>query len=462
MTIWTPDLTEFSGPRYKRIATAIGDAVHKGTLAAGDRLPTHRDLAYNLNVTVGTVTRAYKEAERRGLLDGEVGRGTFIKQLETPESKFVITETDKPGIIDLGLNFPPPGNRGEAFRSTLEQLAIEPNLATLLDYHAAAGIDRHRAAGAKLMGSLGYSPNPEEILVTNGAQHGMAVALMSLCKAGDTVLTEALTYPVTKILASQLSLKLHGIAMDKDGMIPESLEAACQSTGARVLYFMPSYHNPTGAYMPEERRRQIAEIGVRYGLTIIDDDVFGHMSDTPAPPMSAIAPDICCHLISTKTLAPGLRIGFLRVPRKLIPLFETSIRTTGWMGSPILGEIATRWINDGTAAKIYQWHRKETKKRRQIANDILGPHGLKASEKGAYHVWFPLPDPWHQEEFIAEARRRGVGLIGGDTFAVGRNRAPHAIRICLGCTHDRDDVEEGLTILADILTASPSANLAVV
>ncbi|MCW9034462.1 MAG: PLP-dependent aminotransferase family protein [Rhodospirillales bacterium] len=462
MTIWTPDLNEFSGPRYKRIASAIGEAVLQGTLSPGDRLPTHRDLAYNLQVTVGTVTRAYKEAERRGLLDGEVGRGTFVKQLETPESKFVISDINKSGVIDLGLNFPPPGNRGEAFRATLEQLAIEPNLPALLDYHAAAGIDRHRAAGAKFMSGSGYMPDPREILVTNGAQHGMAVALMSLCKAGDTVLTEELTYPVTKVLASQLGIKLHGIAMDGDGMVPQSLEAACQSTGAKVLYFNPSYHNPTGTYMPEARRREIAEIGVRYGLIIIDDDVFGMMNETPALPMSAIAPDNCCYLTSTKILAPGLRIGFLRVPSKLLPLFETSIRTTGWMASPIQAEIATRWINDGTANKITEWHRVETIKRRRLANQVLGPHGLKVSEKGAYHIWFHLPEPWHQEKFMVEAKSRGVNLIGADTFAIGRNRAPHAIRICLGCTHERDDVETGLNILADILSNTILANVAVV
>jgi len=462
MTIWIPDLSAQAGPRYKRIASAIGDAVRDGELLPGDRLPTHRDLSYELGVTVGTVTRAYKEAERRGLLEGEVGRGTFVKRSDTPESFFVINETEKSNSIDLGLNFPPEGNRGELFRSTLEQLALEPNLSTLLDYHAAAGMERHREAGAEMMRIGSYRPDPSEVLVTNGAQHGMAVSLMSLCNAGDTVLTEELTYPVTKVLATQLGIKLHGIEMDDDGLLPEAFEEACKATGAKVLYFMPSFHNPTGAYMPVDRREKIADIARLYGLTIIDDNIFGPMHENPAPPLSAIAPDIACYLSSTKLLAPGLRIGFLRVPRKLVGSLETSIRATGWMASPILAEITTRWIRDGTTRSILDWHREESTKRRELANQLLGRHGLSAPKRGAYHVWLTLPDPWSQEDFIAEARRRGVILIGSDTFAIGRNRTPHAIRICLGCPNGWHEIERGLKILADILDGSPEINLSVV
>jgi len=462
MTMWIPDLSGRDGPRYLAIAEAITEAIATGALAPEEKLPTHRELAYQLGVTVGTVTRAYKEAERQGHLVGEVGRGTFVKGANAPEEKFVIKHRRETGLIDMSLNFPPDGTRAQAFAETIKNLSRSNTLATLLDYHPASGMPHHRLAGAEWMSSQHWRADPEDVLVTNGGQHSISSSLLALTKAGDTLLCEEFTYPVTKVAAQELGLKLHGLPMDRHGLIPDALESACRSTGAKVLYCMPSFHNPTGIYMPEQRRREIAEAVVRNGLTVIDDDVFGHLHSDPAPPLASFAPDNACYVVSTKNLAPGLRIGFLRVPKHLFASVETAIRTTCWMAPPFMAEVIARWIEDGTADRLMQEQRSEAHARQTLAERHLQRHGYTAPEHGPYHLWLPLPQAWREDRFLALARERGVALIGSDTFATPRTPLANAVRICLGCTHDRERVSQGLEIIARILDEPPRDGLTVV
>jgi len=462
MTIWIPDISQADGPRYLAIAQAIAAAIETGELAPEEKLPTHRELAYQLGVTVGTITRAYKEAERQGHLIGEVGRGTFVRSVKTAENQFAVKHRRQTGLIDMSLNFPPDVGRTAAFAETLKNLSRSNILHTLLDYHPAAGMAHHRLAGAEWMSSRHWKADPEEVLVTNGGQHSIATVLLALTKPGDTLLCEEFTYPVTKVAAQELGLKLHGLAMDDQGLIPKALDTACRADGARVLYCMPSFHNPSGIYMPEERRRQIAEVAKKHDLLVIDDDVFGNLHPDPAPPLSAFIPDNACYVVSAKHLAPGLRIGFLRVPSRIFAAVETAIRTTCWMAPPFMAEVMTRWIEDGTASKLVSEQCKEAARRQQMAEKHLARHGYHAPERGPYHLWLPLPAPWREDRFVALARERGVALIGSDTFAAPRRQPAHAVRICLGCTHDRDRVEKGLEIIAQILDEPPRDSLAVV
>jgi len=462
MTIWIPDISERSGPRYLAISDAIGDAIEAGELSPQEKLPTHRELAYQLGVTVGTITRAYKEAERQGHLVGEVGRGTFVRGGNLPENQFAVIHRQETGVIDMSLNFPPDCGRTAQFAQTLKNLSRSNTLHSLLDYHPAAGTTHHRQAGAEWMSTGDWKADPEEVLVTTGGQHAISSALMALTKPGDTLLCEEFTYPVTKVLAQELGLKLHGLAMDDKGLLPEALASACQTDSAKVLYCMPSFHNPTGIYMPEERRQEICDVAVRYGLTIIDDDVFGHLHPAPAPPLASMIPDNACYVVSTKNLAPGLRIGFLRVPKHILAAAETAIRTTCWMAPPFMAEVVTRWIEDGTADQLIKEQYTEANYRQKIAEAHLGRHGYRAPNHGAYHFWLPLPEPWREDRFLALARERGVALIGSDTFAAPRTPLAHAVRVCLGCTHDRSRVDQGLEIISQILDEPPRDSLTVV
>src|SRR5215212_10617678 len=158
MTMWSPDLNLYKGPRYLAIVSAIGEAVERGHLKTGDKLPTHRDLADALGVTTGTITRAYSEAAKRGLLVGETGRGTFVKANLFQDAFPSVTEHEE--LIDLSLNMPPISvgdSLGKALADTLLRLAGSPGLSALLTYQPATGLKRHRAAGAAWVGRSGLA-----------------------------------------------------------------------------------------------------------------------------------------------------------------------------------------------------------------------------------------------------------------------------------------------------------------
>src|SRR3954454_16465105 len=223
VTNWTPQIDTRSGPIYEAIAEDLGKSVAIGQLRPGERLPTHRDLAHRLGVTIGTVTRAYAEAERRGIVEATVGRGTFVRDVPSTAAPREAAS----GIVDLRSNYPALAASAAALSEALSAMAHDPSLATLLRYQDHAGLPRHRTAGAQFMSRAGFALPPERVLVTAGGQHAMLTALLTLTQPGDLVLTEELTYHGFKALAQRLRLRLHGVALDDEGLIPEAFETAC-------------------------------------------------------------------------------------------------------------------------------------------------------------------------------------------------------------------------------------------
>jgi DNA-binding transcriptional MocR family regulator len=220
--MWVPDVTSRPGPLYQAIVEALAEQTSRGLLAAGERLPTHRELADRLGVTVGTVTRAYAEAARRGLVTGEVGRGTFARgraAVETPTADRDATH------VDLSVNHPPISGEldpGPMLARTMSQLAQSRDLTSLLGYAPDGGSEAHRAAGAEWIRRSGLPATADQVLVTSGSQHGLTAVLATLLRPGDLVLTESLTYAGMKALAELLHVRLQGLPMDADGLRPDA------------------------------------------------------------------------------------------------------------------------------------------------------------------------------------------------------------------------------------------------
>lgn len=461
MTIWSPDLRAASGPRYLAIAQALAGDIGAGALKPGDRLPTHRDLAYRLGVTVGTVSRGYAEAGRRGLIVGEVGRGTFVRRPASAARALALTGALEPGLIDLTPNRPVLGPQGEALAATLRDICGRADLDEMIGYHPDAGMAAHRATGAAWIGRQVAAAEPERLVVTVGAQHAIAVTLAALTNPGDVVLVEALTWPGVKALASLLHLELEALPMDRDGLEPEAFEAACRARGARVLYCMPTLQNPTTVTQPAERRAAIVEIARRHDVAIVEDDVYGFLPDGAPPPLADLAPERTYYLSGvSKSLAPGLRVGYVLAPAGKTALVAAGVRATTFMTPPLTAEVVATWIADGTAERLVAWQRDEARARQAIAKARLA--GIPYKGGGAcFHIWLELPSPWRADDFVAQAREGGVAVAPADLFAAGRAPAPHAVRIALGAAPDRAALEQALGTLADILRAPPAPRLAV-
>jgi DNA-binding transcriptional MocR family regulator len=457
--MWGPQIEKLTGPRYIAIAEALASDVRTGVLNPGDRLPTHRDLAFRLNVTVGTVSRAYAEAERRGLIGGEVGRGTFVRPDARRRKAAAVADIEAPlnlpQIIDLSVNIPTPMTSDAVLAETLTEIAGRPGIARLMDYHPHAGMAAHRAAGAQWLSECGFPIEPNRVIVTAGGQHAMTAALGAITEPGDVVLTESLTYPGVKRLADFLRVRIHGVAMDDDGVDPDAFETACRTLNPKVFYCVANLQNPTAMVVPAERRGALAEIARRHGVKIVEDDVYGFLlgDDTP-PALCSFAPELGHYFTSlSKSMAPGLRVGYLALPAGSRDDFTQVVRSTTWMATPLTAEIGAGWIRDGIGRALAEGHRSEAIERQKLARRILAGHDLSA-EMRAYHLWMRLPEPWSAEAFALELRMRGVAVTPAGAFATTRN-APAAIRICLCEPPERATLQRGLEIVAATVRAAP-------
>lgn len=456
MTIWRPDLEGRKGPKFRRISDAIGEGVAEGRLAKGARLPPQRDLAYALGVSLNTVSRAYADATARGFVRGEVGRGTYVREGGPRATQDRPGDLTRPtaGAIDFSLNLPAPGRADAALARTLEDLSRSRALASLLDYQTAGDRGRHVAAAAAWLSRIGLDARRDDIVLTTGAQQGLMVSLMATTRPGDVLLTEALTYAPMKAMAHHLGLKIVPVDTDDGVLSPAALDAACHRVAGNVLYCLPTLHTPTTATMDANRRSATSAVARRHSLTVIEDDVFGFLPPDRPPPLACFAPERTIYVTSvSKSLAPGLRVGYVHAPTERTAAVRAAVRLSSWMPPPLMAEIASRWIEDGTADALNAFQREEAAFRQSMARRVIPEQYLSASASG-FHVWLTLPAHWHPDVFRMEARNRGVEILVGGAFAVNPPDSPNAIRLCLSHESTRDRVQEGLATIAQLLPSS--------
>lgn len=459
--IWTPHIEESAGPKYLQIVHQLAEDVEAGRLAIGDRLPTHRDLAWRLGVTVGTVSRAYAEAERRGLVVGEVGRGSFVRSGARSAAMAGMPYLAAPGMIELGINEPPAFLTDDIHRTMMRDLARETRLDELLRYQESRGRWEHRKAARKWVGQRGLDADESRILITSGAEHGISAALAGLSNPGDMLLIDELTWPGTKALASLFGLKVQGVQGDELGMLPDALERACRTTGSHLVYTIPTAHNPLATTMPEERRQAIASVARHCDLTILEDDICGALiTDCPLP-LACFAPERTVYITSiSKSISPALRTGFSVVPDDRLPRMISAARALNWMAPPLDVEIASRMIECGLAREATTMIVEEMASRHTIMRSAFD--GLSYREqRTALHVWLRLPEAWRPEQFVFMARQAGVSLAPTDIFTAGQGVTGQGVRVCLGGVKRREMLSDALQRLARLLAGPPVPELSV-
>ena len=471
MSLWIPDISHRPGPIYATIVDALAEAVAAGELARGAKLPPHRDMAHGLGVTVGTVSRAYKEAERRGLIMGEVGRGTFVtgrpadplrpvhdaRNAHDANDIFSTVPAQPDAPVNFRMNCPVAPNNGRDLQDALTEVAASATMAEMMEYAPECGLSRHRKRAAQWAGWAGLTGDESNIIITNGAQHAMTLVFSAMLCPGDTVLCDELSYPGLHFLADLLHLKLRPVAGDPDGILPDALEAACRSGTARALYLMPTVHNPCNTVMSEDRRRRLAAIAEKHRVWVVEDDVYGFLAEDHPPALTAFAPTVGFYINSaSKMLSAGLRVGMIFAPSALCARLANSMRATSWMTAPLNAEIVLRWIADGTALRFRDWHRHEAASRLAIIETALQGFEYDSLATG-YHIWLKLPDYWRNSDFVAAAQNQGVWITGADRFAQTRGMVPNAVRICYGTETDPARLRQGIETLA-VLLKDPNAS----
>jgi DNA-binding transcriptional MocR family regulator len=450
---WAPHIQRGRKALYQAIADALADDVRSGRLAPGVRLPPQRRLAAFLGVDLTTITRAYAEAARRGLITARVGQGSFVAPLAAGQAFAAATGAP----VDLTMNMPPvfeqPGLARRMWRGFAD-LEARQGLPVLMRYQDPGGARDDRLAGAAWLQARIPGLAAERTLVAAGAQAAIGAVIGALANPGDPICCEALAYPGVRAAAAQLGLQVVGLEMDGEGILPAALEAACRAVGPKALCCTPTLQNPTTSTMSLARRREIVAIARRHRLPIVEDDAYGALPETPEPPLAALAPELTWHIASlSKVAAPALRIAYIAVPdERGGAQVAARLRAAAGMASPLTAAVATAWIRDGTAAEVLRAIRSEARARRRMAADALGAALMEPAD--AFHLWLPLPPPWTRGAFQAALRSRDISVVPSDAF-VTTGEAPEAVRIGLGAPATRDDLARALSAMAQVLAMPP-------
>ncbi|WP_439617941.1 PLP-dependent aminotransferase family protein [Shinella sp.] len=460
MKTWHPDLSRSNSPRYMAIADLIEMDLRSGHLVVGDRLPPQRELAKRLDIDFTTVARGYLEAQKRGLVQSHVGRGTFVTGgLDSERRGFssaMASDPRRATVVDFSMNMPPePGDPDLLARMREGLSAVAADLVPLLRYQGFGGTVMDKDAAAAWLSRRGLVPAQERIFVTPGAHPALLAILSMLAKPGETVLSENITYPGMRSIAAQLRLRLFGLPMDGEGILPDAFAEACEREKPKAIYLNPTLQNPTTLTIPTVRREAICAVARKYHVPIVEDDAYGFIPLHAPAPLAAMAPDLTWHIGGlAKCIGAGLRLAYVVAPdsRAAWP-FASAMRANNVMASPLMMALATRWIEDGTADTILRFIRAESEARQALVAAML-PAGSYCADPISFNIWLPLSNGWTRSTFGTHMRSAGIGVVASDAFTVD-GTPPEAVRICLGGPISRPSLQSALEFMAHALEGPP-------
>jgi DNA-binding transcriptional MocR family regulator len=455
---WVPTIAPQAGPLYRQIAEAIERDILSGRLRRGQQLPTHRALAGALQIDLTTVTRAYADASARGLIEGRVGQGTFVSESSLRPPALTPEVID----VDLSMNVPPqPAEAALDSRIAQGLVAIErrAGFSALMNYQRPGGGRGELDQAVQWLTPRLPGLSIERLAIFPGSQSAIFSVLLLLCRPGDCVLTEALTFPGFRSAAQKLGLTVAGVAMDAEGIVPDALAKTVRAHRPKAVYLTPTIHNPSTATMTARRRKDIAAILRRTGIPLIEDDAYGFL-DPSRDLIATLIPNQTFVTTSlSKCLTPGLRVSFLTAPDgESAAGLRGILQSIAHMAPPLMVALMMEWLRTGEAETIIRAVRTEASARQKLAARILGGHAYSAHANG-HHVWMPLPEGWSRIEFVAQLRRRGLGVVASDAFAVGA--PPQAIRLGLGAARTREDLASALYLLSATLGQSAGTSAVV-
>lgn len=458
MTNWSPNPATLSRPAYLSLADQFARAIDSGALPVGTRLMPHRKLADMIGLSVQTVSRAYDELIRRGLVAGEVGRGSFVLGQGHEARQPYLPE--RPGeVIDLSILKPvAEAMQFERLRGGLAWLAENISAPSALSFRPNMVMPFHRNVAADWLMRNNVPAEPSGIAVTNGATPAITAAVMAVVPPGAGLAAAALTHHTLKPLCAYLGLHLEGVAMDGDGMMPGSLDDLARKGGIRAVYLQPNVINPLAVMTPEHRRAELVAVARRHDLAIIENDILNIMIPDRVATFAALAPERTIHICGfTKITVPGLRLAYLHAPPRYATAVANRHLVANWMATPPMVDLLSHWVKDGTVAELAAWQGRAMVERHIVAADALGSLMPKCHGH-SLHLWLRLPETWTEERFVEQARLLGVAVAAGSAFHASERNHGGAIRISLGSTRG-EDLKRGLSVLAGMLRDVPEALL---
>ncbi len=444
---------EATVPMYRQIENFLRQSILSGSLAPETRLPATRQLAQDLGINRITVKNAYAELEADGLICSRTGSGTYVLppvplvplpkiepgapwplwQSEAQAGSGVV-EAVSPAEMLKAAGHPNPINLSggcgdsrlfpaEDYRKVIQTILREDGVAAL-EYGDAAGYAPLRSTIAHVLASQGRPVRSDNLLITAGSQQAIALVTQLLLKPGDSILVESPTYSIALDLFRALRLKITGAPMDEHGLQVEKLEKLLQQHHPRLLYTIPNFHNPTGASMSVQRRRQLITLADRYNVAILEDDFVGDLryEGRAQPALKSLDPGGRVIYISTfsKMLMPGLRVGFLAAEG---PIYDSLVKYKR-VNDLTTSNLHQRALEAYVTVGRYQAHLRRTsliyRKRRdamlQAINRYLPAAVTVDPPQGGLFAWLRLPEGLSAERLLPLACREGVAFAPGAAF----------------------------------------------
>jgi len=259
------------------------------------------------------------------------------------------------------------------------------------------------------------------------------------------------THHLAVSVSSYFGLNLTGVACDEYGILPDALQAACREKSAKVLLLLPNGTSPKAYVMPADRRMELVRIARQHNLYIVENDAYGPIIEACPPPVSSLAPERSVYLTTlSKCTVSGLRIGYMAVPPHVFPTVLGRHMAYGWMAPGLLAEMASQWVQDGTAMELALWQREQMRMRHHILQSRLGEFDITGCETGL-HVWLKLSDDWTSDHFVQYAKQFNVIVAPERPFLTPNARPENAVRLSKGGVLEHEDFEQAMLNLSRLL-----------
>jgi len=471
-------------PVYRQISDALRDQIRAGEIPDGERLPSERALAIELGVNRTTIVNAYDELSASGLVSGEVGRGTVVQaqpafdagqsdegmawsglfaEQAGWESTMAMQELMESVTRDDAISVAVACASGDLFPveavRTLLNETLDAEGADAFRFAATQGIGRLREAIADLAGRRGVVVDPEQVMVTTGAQQAISMVASCLVGPGDLVAIETPCYTGAISVLRERGARLIGIPTDADGMRVDVLEQVLERNAVKMVFTMPNFSNPSGTVLSADRRRRLLEVTHRFRVPLVNDDVHGSvvLEGPPPPPLAAAGPSD--HVITIdslpKVFISGLRIGWITAAPELIRRAVLVKQSADMSSATLEQELAARVLETGLLRTHLDHVLPRYRERRDLMIDALQRHCgevlIPNRPGGGMSLWCRLTGGFSARALLGEAVREGVVFLPGDSFSVGSDESSK-LRICFGLGTEAD-LEEGAERLGRAIAA---------
>lgn len=439
-----PDKNE--KPPYLAIAGYLERDILSGEREPGSRLETHREMATKVGVTVSTITRAYVELGKRGLISSMVGRGTFVLKHKLAASLAGVPQD----LVELSTPMPLVDEE-PSIKPFMQKVMQDEGLDDLVKSFSPLGRHEHRAVGAGWLHRAGIDATADSVLIAGGQQHALSCILNGLFSHGDTIAVDQFTPPGFTAIVRRAGIASRGVAVDDEGMIPERLDELCAAQAIRGVYFVGNTQNPSAKPASMERLEALSKVIARYNLVVVEDGSFSVFSNRKARPLSALLHDSAVYAASLgPAIFSGLQVAFIHAPKKLYNRIAQTIMDNIVGVPPLNVAIACEVITNGALDNTLKSKQKEMKARLAVLRDVLGGFAVTWSEDSLY-AWLHLPPAWKASDFERQAEKNGVKVFSVDRFMTGAFASPNCIRLAITGPSGILSLRKGLGILACML-----------